>query len=341
MTKTMIGILGSTSYTGQELVRILARHPAASFAFLASRSNPAKRYCGIFPEMLGVCDEVLLSPDDAAGRDADCVFSCLPHALSAHHLAPFIARGIRVVDLSADFRIKDASAYARWYKAEHPDPARLAEAAYGLPERYRREIGAARICANPGCYATCVLLPLLPLLAHRGTTVESIIADSKSGVSGAGRTLKLSSHFVEANENISPYSVGRTHRHVVEMEQEMSLAAGAEVRMTFSPHVAPLNRGILSTIYFRCNRTAAECLDILREAYADEPFVRLRPPEDLPTVKGVAFTNYCDISVTGGGAGQPLIAVSAVDNLLKGASGQAVQNMNIMLGLKETEGLAG
>jgi N-acetyl-gamma-glutamyl-phosphate reductase len=266
----------------------------------------------------------------------------LPHAASAELLLPVIERGVKVIDLSADFRIRDADVYKKWYcddkHPQHPAPHLLKEAVFGLCEHYRERIAKASILANPGCYVTSVLLPLLPLYKG-GVEIDMVIADSKSGVSGAGRGLKQNTHFPEANENFSAYSVGHKHRHTPEMEQELSLAAGKPVTITFSPHLLPINRGILSTIYIKTNISAAQCSEIVKKFYANEPFVRVREPSDLPQIANVVHTNYCDIAFTGGTDGLPIIAVSTLDNLIKGASGQALQNMNIMFGLQETMGL--
>ena len=338
-TKISIGILGATSYTGIELVRMLAHHEQVEIAFVSSRSNPSERLAKIFPELKGIFDGVLISPDEAKSKLVDCVFSCLPHAVSADILLSFIAKGTRCIDLSADFRLKDPVVYEKWYKHAHPEPELLADAVYGLPEHYRKQIATAKILANPGCYVTSVLLPLMPLFRHQNSRIEWVIADSKSGVSGAGRTLKLTSQFVEANENFTAYSVGHLHRHTPEMEQELSNAAGRPVTLTFSPHLVPINRGILSTIYLKTPLSAAECRDICAAAYKNEPFVRMREADDLPNVHNIAHTNYCDIAFTGGTDGHPVIAVSALDNLIKGASGQAVQNMNVMFGFPETAAL--
>ncbi len=339
MSKVRVGILGATSYTGVELVRMLAWHPSVSIAFVSSQSHASERLSTIFPALKGINDDVLISPEEAQTKDADCIFSCLPHAVSAGLLIPFIEKNIKVIDLSADFRLRDTEVYKKWYKTEHPSPEYLKKAVYGLPEHYRSQIASASIIANPGCYVTSVLLPLIPLLKKAGNDIEWIIADSKSGVSGAGRTLKLNTHFVEANENFTAYSVGHLHRHTPEMEQELSVAAGKEIKLTFSPHLLPVNRGILSTIYLKTTMSPAECQEIVRESYQNEPFVRIREAGDLPSVAGVAHTNYCDIAFTGGKEGLPVIAVSALDNLVKGASGQALQNLNIMYGLPETAGL--
>lgn len=336
--KINTGILGATSYTGVELVRLLAGHGMTGIDFVSSRSSAGERFNTIFPETKNVFDAVLITPDEAKARVVDCVFSCLPHAVSAELCLPFIKKGVTVIDLSADFRLKDPAVYETWYQHRHPAAHLLKDAVYGLPEHYREQIAQAKILANPGCYVTSVLLPLMPLFKSKGTRIEWVIVDSKSGVSGAGRALRQNTHFCEANENFSAYSVGHAHRHTPEMEQELSFAAGRKVSLTFSPHLLPVNRGILSTIYIKTALSAAECAGIAAAAYKGEPFVRIREEDDLPDIHRVAFTNYCDIAFTGGGT-QPVIAVSALDNLIKGASGQAVQNMNIMFGFPETTGL--
>jgi N-acetyl-gamma-glutamyl-phosphate reductase len=337
--KITIGILGATGYTGIELIRILKTHPSISIAFVSSQSYAGQKLSAVFPQMKSICDDVLLAPEKTINIAVDCVFSCLPHAASAGFLMPFITKNSKVIDLSADFRIKDPQEYTKWYKTEHPCPELLDEAVFGLCEHYRNDIAHTQILANPGCYSTSIMLPLLPLFKDKGAKISLVIADSKSGVSGAGRSLKLSSHFSEAHENFSAYSIGHAHRHIAEIEQELSGACGKQVTITFSPHLLPTNRGILSTIYIVTNRSAAECLDIVKNAYKNEPFVRMREPLDLPSIGGVANTNFCDITFTGGENGRPVIAVSALDNLIKGASGQAVQNMNIMFGFPETTAL--
>jgi N-acetyl-gamma-glutamyl-phosphate reductase len=336
--KINIGILGATSYTGLELVRLCAGHGMVSVNFVSSRSSAGERFDKIFPETRNIFDAELITPDEAKTQKTDCVFSCLPHAVSADLCMPFIEKGVRVIDLSADFRLKDPAVYESWYKHKHPAAHLLRDSVYGLPEHYRKQIAQAGILANPGCYVTSVLLPLLPLFKAKGAEIEWVIVDSKSGASGAGRTLKQNTHFCEANENFSAYSLCHAHRHTPEMEQELSLAAGRKVALTFSPHLLPVNRGILSTIYIKTALSADECGRIASAAYGREPFVRVRGADDLPDIRDVVFTNFCDIAFTGGGA-HPVIAVSALDNLVKGASGQAVHNMNIMFGFPETTGL--
>jgi N-acetyl-gamma-glutamyl-phosphate reductase len=337
--KITIGILGATGYAGIELVKILKHHPLVSISFVSSQTYAGQRLSAVFPEMKMICDDVLLAPEKALQEKVDCVFSCLPHATSAALLMPFIKNKIKVIDLSADFRIRDPQVYEKWYKTPHPCPDLLHKAVFGLCEHYRSDIAKARIIANPGCYSSSIMLPLLPLFKDRETEISLVIADSKSGVSGAGRSLKLTSLFAEVHEDFSAYSVGHTHRHIPEIEQEFTRAAGKPVTITFSPHLLPTNRGILSTLYITTNRTAAECLDIVKKAYTDEPFIRVREPNDLPSLNDVVRTNFCDMTFTGGVDGRPVIAVATIDNLVKGASGQAVQNMNIMFGFEETAAL--
>jgi N-acetyl-gamma-glutamyl-phosphate reductase len=338
-SKIKIGILGATGYSGVELVKILKHHPLVSISFVSSQSYAGQPLSDVFPELKMICDDVLCAPEKTLEQTADCVFSCLPHAASAPLLVPFIKKGIKVIDLSADFRIRDVHEYEKWYKTKHPCPELLAKAVFGLCEHYRSDIAKARIVANPGCYSSSIMLPLLPLFKDNGMEISLVIADSKSGVSGAGRSLKLTSHFAEVHENFSAYSIGHSHRHIAEIEQEFTRAAGKPVTITFSPHLLPTNRGILSTLYIVTNRTAAQCLDIVKKAYAGEPFIRVREAGDLPSIGDVAQTNFCDMTFIQGADGQPVIAVAALDNLVKGASGQAVQNMNIMFGFNETTAL--
>jgi N-acetyl-gamma-glutamyl-phosphate reductase len=278
---------------------------------------------------------------------ANVVFCCLPHVAAQGPVAAARRAGARVIDLSADFRIHDAKAYEAWYGHAHTEPEALAEAVYGLPELHRDEISTTNLVANPGCYPTSIILGLAPL-AKQGWLRGAIIADSKSGVSGAGRGLSLKTHFVEANENMSPYSIGRTHRHLAEMEQELgTLTAstnghGADpLQIVFSPHLLPVNRGILSTIYVHLPEglTETQVRAAYEEAYALEPFVHLLKPGQVATLAHAVHTNFCAIGLTFVPGTDLLIVTAAIDNLIKGASGQAVQNMNIMLGCDEKMGL--
>ncbi len=336
------GVAGATGYTGFELIQILRRHPQVQLAWLTSESSAGGRLRDVF-----ACpfDDELLPLGQALNErlgEVDVVFLCLPHAAAMNAAAQVLAAGVRVIDLSADFRLQDALTYQRWYGHTHTQAHLLSEAIYGIPELTRAQVRTARLVANPGCYPTSVILALAPL-ARAGLLRGRVIADSKSGVSGAGRGLKLSSHFVEANENLTPYSIGRNHRHLPEMEEQLQrqCAAGAgPFHLIFSPHLLPVNRGILSTIYVELPETLdAEALaSLYREMYAGEPFVHLLGLNQAATLRHTVHTNRCAIglSLQPGGL---LIVTSSIDNLLKGASGQAVQNMNVMWGLPETTAL--
>ena len=341
------GIIGVTGYTGIELYKLLRSHPAAEVAWLTSESYAGQRLSDVFP-----CpwDEPLLAMADAPLAGADVVFLCLPHAASMPAVAAVRAAGAKAIDLSADFRLHDAATYQRWYDTPHSEPALLAEAVYGLPELHRTEIASAGLVANPGCYPTSVILGLAPL-ARAGWMDGQVIVDSKSGVSGAGRKAKLSNSFVEANENLSPYSIGYSHRHIAEMEQELfglaqtegqrSRGAEEQVQIVFSPHLLPVSRGILSTMYVTLPDGVDEAAvrAVYARAYANEPFVHLLPAGQLATLHHALRSNRCAIGLTFVPGTSTLIITSTIDNLLKGASGQAVQNMNVMFGLAETMGL--
>ena len=330
------GIYGATGYTGWELVKILQRHPAADIAFVASRSQAGKTLRDLFPAAPPL---PLVAGPDAPLDEADVVFLCLPHAAAAETALVALAAGKRVVDLSADFRLRDATTYARWYAHTHPAPELLAEAVYGLTEVCRAALPGARLVANPGCYPTSVLLALRPLLLSDIPLTGPIIADSASGVSGAGRSPTLTTHFVEVADNFSPYKIGRAHRHLPEMEQAIGHWRPDAPPLLFSPHLLPVPRGILSTIYVTLDTDATESeLRRLYEAtYDGEPFVRVLPAGELATLAHANYTNRCVMALTL--VGRTLILTSAIDNLIKGAAGQAVQNMNAMFGCAETVGL--
>ncbi len=336
-----VGIFGATGYTGVELVKLLGRHSHARIAFAHSESHAGAR----LSEVLACPFDIpLVSADDAPLHKADVVFSCLPHGASAALCKRALDAGRRVIDLSADFRLRDAATYAHWYGHPHPYPDLLPLAAYGLPEVHRREIAQAQLVANPGCYPTSIILGLLPLIEAGALADPLVIADSKSGVSGAGRKPSLTTHFVEVNESLAPYSIGRAHRHLPEIEQMLNaLRPGVPpepIRLIFSPHLLPISRGILSMIYLRINALREDVLTLFNRRYADEPFVRILPAGQIATIAHAAHTNYAVISV------HPVAElpdrvqiVCCIDNLVKGASGQAIQNMNVMFGLDETEGL--
>lgn len=334
---TRIAILGATGYTALELIKILLRHDEAEIVTLTSRQEGSPLVAMIHPSLNGRLDLCLenLGPTEVAGR-AECVFSCLPHGASASVIPHLLDAGCRVVDFSADYRLNNAEVFAQWYGQKHADPDRLGNVVYGLPELFRDDIVDAPLVANPGCYPTSAILPLAPLLQAGLIEPREIIVDSKSGISGAGRTPKLTTHYTECNESISAYNIGR-HRHTPEIEQVLSTTAGAEVTTIFTPHLTPMDRGILTTTYSRPKGTLAEekLLDTLREFYADEPFVRV--VDHLPGTKDSTGTNFCDITariVRGW-----VITISCLDNLVKGASGSAVQNFNLMFGYPETTAL--
>jgi N-acetyl-gamma-glutamyl-phosphate reductase len=332
-----VAILGATGYTALEAMKILLRHPDVRIVAVTSRQEGRTPVSSVHPSLVGRLDLPLedLGPEEVGSRAA-CVFSCLPHCASAEIVPRILAAGARVVDFSADYRLDDAETFREWYGHEHPDPERLGRTVYGLPELFRDAIREARLVANPGCYSTSAILPLAPLLARGLIERDDIIVDSKSGVSGAGRTPKLMTHFPECNESMSAYNVGR-HRHTPEIEQVVARHAGARPRVIFTPQLAPMDRGILSTIYAKPTRTLTErdVMDALRDAYAGERFVRV--VDHLPGTKDTVDTNFCD--VTARVVGGRILLISCLDNLVKGAAGAAVQNFNVLFGLPETAGL--
>jgi N-acetyl-gamma-glutamyl-phosphate reductase len=332
-----VGVYGATGYTGFELIRILRRHPDVSLVWATSESQAGACLSDVFPVPW---DLPLIAEADADPGAADAVFCCLPSGAAMKAVVATHAAGTKAVDLSADFRLRDPAVYEQWYGLAHTAPDLLPGAVYGLPEVYRPDIRRANLVANPGCYPTSILLALYPLLRAGLIADGPIIADSKSGVSGAGRKPSLKTHFVEANENFSPYNIGRAHRHWPEMAQEIGGMGGNGNALIFSPHLTPVDRGILSTLYVPVS--PVEMLETLHnvysETYAGEPFVWLLPEGQLATMAHAVRTNRCVLSLTLAGPGQ-LIVCSAIDNLVKGAAGQAVQNFNLMFGLDETAGL--
>ena len=331
-----IGIVGD-GYTAAELLRILAGHPGVEPVCILSTENIGRRMDAIYPHLTGICS-LVCEPSDVQsliGR-CDAVFLALPHGLSVEMAPQLLAAGIQCIDLGADFRLKDSGLYEEYYELVHGAPQLLAEAVYGLPELYREAIKSARLVANPGCFPTGAILPLAPLLKQGILETEGIVVDSKSGVSGAGRTLKQASHFCEVNEGIKAYGIGN-HRHGPEIAQELSLAAGTRVEMDFTPHLVPMNRGILTTIYARLTAGMEPGLvrEVLEKQYGPEQFVQVLPEGTVPHTKWVYGSNYVHIGIHVEPARRRVILVSAIDNLNKGASGQAVQNMNLMLGFNE------
>ncbi len=336
-----IGIAGASGYTGAELLRILVQHPAARVAALTAETHANQPISQIFPSLRQFVDLTCLPLDPARlAADADFVFLALPHKASMTVGAALLERGVRVLDLSADFRLKDAAAYPVWYGMTHETPSLLAEAVYGLPEIHGKAVAGARLVAVPGCYPTSAILGLAPLLKHRLIDPGTIVIDSISGVSGAGRKPELHTLFCEVNENLKAYGVAR-HRHTPEIEQELSGIAGQPVTVTFTPHLAPLTRGILTTTTARLaeRMTTGELLGTYRAFYGERPFVRVLEEGKLPETKHVLHSNLCDIGVVSDPRTGRVIVVSAIDNLVKGASGQAVQCFNLMAGLGEATGL--
>jgi N-acetyl-gamma-glutamyl-phosphate reductase len=338
-----IAVVGASGYTGIELIRLLHNHPEVAVTCVTSEQSAGRRLAEVFPSVRDRCDLVLenLEPVRVAER-ADVVFTALPHKAAMEVVPTFLKLGKRVVDLSADYRLRSAAEYGRWYEP-HLNPELLAKAVYGLPELRRSGVVRAKLVANPGCYPTSVLLGLAPLLREGVIDPATIIVDSKSGVSGAGRSAKVDNLYCEVNDGFKAYGVGGVHRHIPEIEQELSLLAGREVTITFTPHLVPMDRGILSTIYAAPveGKAMPALTDLYRQFYAGEPFVRILPAGTFPATAYVRGSNFCDIGVTVDQRTGRIIVVSAIDNLVKGAAGQAVQNMNIMCGLPETMGLEG
>jgi len=337
-----VAIMGGSGYTGVELMRLIAGHPGLSLAAVSSRQHQGKPAAELFPALAGAVELDFCAPDpkQLAG-DARLVFLAVPHKAAMAAAPALLEAGAKVVDLSADFRIRDAAVYEKWY-SPHTAPQLLGRAVYGLCEHYRQDIRSAGLVANPGCYVTSVLMALIPLLRAGLVQADGLIADSASGVSGAGRKASEALLHGEVHESYKPYAVAG-HRHTPEMEQELSRAAGREVRLTFTPHLLPMDRGILSTIYARpaAGANAEAVRAVWQEAYAAEPFVRLLPAGRLPATKAVRGTNLVDLAAETDPRSGLIKLFSALDNLTKGASGQAVQNANLMLGLEETAGLAG
>lgn len=328
-------IVGATGYTGAVLTDILSEHPGVELRTLTSKSYVGSHVTDIFPRLR--VDGAYSEYSEESIREADVAFICYPHAQSHPVVAELLESGVRVIDLGADFRLKDPGAYNFWYDFEHPYPSLVSEAVYGLTEKYRDKIGSARLVANPGCYPTAMLLSLLPAADKIDAT--GVIVDSKSGVSGAGKTPSAKTHFCEVTGDFKAYGeIG--HRHTAEMVQEVSLAAGRDVVVAFTPHLLPVDRGIFSTVYFRPGGPAngiSDWLEVFRDFYAGEPFVEV--VDWVPSLGEVVGTNFCRLTVREDRAAKVVKVFAVIDNLVKGASGQAVQNMNCMFGLDETTGL--
>lgn len=338
--KTKVGIIGATGYTGVELLRLLLHHPEVEVTALTSQKYAGVPIDQVFPSLMKhlqlKCEELAV---DQISKKTDFIFTAVPHKTAMEIVPLFCRQGKRVVDLSADFRFKDAGVYERWYQ-KHTSADLLPESVYGLPELHRDKIRNAKIVGNPGCYPTGALIGLIPLVEKGMVSLENIVIDSKSGVSGAGRDVVLESLFCEVNEGVKAYKIFE-HRHLPEIEQELSEMTQKKVAVTFVPHLIPIDRGILTTIYLILTKKwkTEEVLNAFQEHYQKEPFIRIYSKGKLPNTKDVRGSNYCDIGVKVNEADGRTVIITAIDNLVKGASGEAVQNMNIMLGFPETMGL--
>ncbi len=339
VSKVKIAILGASGYTGAELIRLLASHPHADIRILTADRKAGRTMAEVFPHLGAVSLPDLVSLDDADFSSVDAVFCCLPHGTTQDVIAA-LPSTVRIVDLSADFRLRDPGVYAEWYGHAHKAVSLQEDAVYGLTEWNRAAVAAARLVANPGCYPTSILLPLIPLLKDGLISSQGIIADSKSGVSGAGRAAKEANLYTEVTEGIHAYGIA-SHRHTPEIEQELTVAAGVPVALTFSPHLMPMSRGMLSTIYVQMSegQTVAALRDALVRAYRNEPFVRVVPGSTVPATRHVRGSNHCLINVFPDRVPGRVIICSVIDNLVKGASGQALQNFNVQFGFDETMGL--
>ncbi|HXX80502.1 MAG TPA: N-acetyl-gamma-glutamyl-phosphate reductase [Thermodesulfovibrionales bacterium] len=338
---TKVAICGGSGYAGAELLRILALHPHVEVTAVTSEKSPGKKVTDLFPHLslykdltYEVLDREKILPK------AELFFMALPHAASQEAVDFFASQGKRVIDLSADYRLKHAQTYEEWYKVPHRFPRTLKKAVYGLPELYRKKIAKSLIIANPGCYPTGAVIGLFPAVKHAFIHPDTIVIDSKSGTSGAGRQSDVVFSFCEVNEGFKAYSIG-SHRHTPEIEQELSIAAGKEIRVNFTPHLVPLDRGILTTIYAKLNKSldVKAIHHVYALLYGREPFTEVLPLGKFPNVKNVRGTNLCHIGIAVSKRTNTLIVVTAIDNLVKGASGQAVHNMNIMMGFDEETGL--
>jgi len=338
--KIRVGIVGATGYTGVELLRLLLHHPRVEVTALTSQKYAGVPIDQVFPSLMKdldlKCEELSV---EQISEKTDFLFTAVPHKTAMEIVPKFYRLGKRIVDLSADFRLKDATIYEKWYQ-KHTAVDLLSESVYGLPELHREKIRNAKIVGNPGCYPTGALVGLIPLVKKGMISVENIVIDSKSGVTGAGRDVVLESLFCEVNEGVKAYKIF-AHRHTPEIDQELSLLARKEIRVTFVPHLIPMDRGILSTLYVRLTKKmkTEELLDVFHDFYRGEPFVRIYSKEKFPNTKNVRGSNFCDIAVAVSEPDGRAVVVTAIDNLVKGASGEAVQNMNIMLGYPETMGL--
>jgi N-acetyl-gamma-glutamyl-phosphate reductase len=333
-----VGIIGGTGYTGVELLRLLSAHPQTELKVITSRSEAGRSVAELFPNLRGHTDLTFIEPDPARFETCDCVFFATPNGVAMTQVSDFLQAGIRVIDLAADFRIKDQGIWEYWYSMSHACPELLSEAVYGLPERHRDAIKSARLVANPGCYPTAVLLGFLPLVEEGLVDVGRLIADAKSGVSGAGRGANVGTLMGEVGESFKAYGIPG-HRHQPEINQTLTQVAGSDVGLTFVPHMVPMIRGIEATLYASLNDTTRDVQGLFEGYYENEPFVDVLPPGSHPETRSVRGSNHCRIAVHRPLDGDVVVISSVIDNLVKGAAGQAVQNMNLMFGLAEDCGL--
>lgn len=336
-----VGVLGATGYAGIETVRLLAGHPDAEITRVVSHSNAGVKVSTLYPNLRGICDMEFSALDaDNIAESCDVVFTALPHGASKEVIPRLYEKGLRIIDLSGDFRYDDPAVYEKWYGQPHSDPELLDKAVYGLCELYRNKISKAKLIGNPGCYTTCSITGLYPIVKSGIADNHSIIIDAKSGVTGAGRGLNLANMFCECTETMKAYKIA-THRHTSEIEQELSHAAGEEVMLSFTPHLAPMKRGIFATSYINLKgkHTTEEIVDIYKEFYKGEKFIDVYDAGTLPELKNVVGSNRVGIGIVVDSRLNRAVIISCIDNLIKGASGQAIQNMNIMFGLPEDTGL--
>lgn len=332
-----VGVVGGTGYTGVELLRLLARHPGAQLHAITSRGDAGTPVADMFPSLRGRIDLRFVAPSEARLAECDVVFFATPNGIAMQQAAELVAAGVRVIDLAADFRIRDVAEWEKWYGMQHAAPELVAEAVYGLPERNREQIRTARVLANPGCYPTAVQLGFMPLVEAGVVDLAHLVADAKSGVSGAGRKAEVHTLFAEAADNFKAYGVPG-HRHLPEIRQGLSTMAGGSVGLTFVPHLTPMIRGIHATLYARLERDI-DLQSLFEARYRGEAFVDVLPAGSHPETRSVRASNLCRIAVHRPQGGDTVVILSVIDNLVKGAAGQAVQNMNIMFGLPETDGL--
>lgn len=338
MQKKKIGIIGATGYTGSELVRILTHHPNTEIIFITSESRKGELFSDVHPFFQGIEDQKLISINDISAYEPDLVFLALPHGISMDFVKKYHHKSFKIVDLSGDFRLSAAEIYEDWYQKKHIFPEGIKDAVYGSPELFSKKIASAKLVANPGCFPTSAILAIAPLISKKLIETNPIIIDSKTGVTGAGIKSKPVNLYSNVNDNFKAYGI-KTHRHTIEIQGKLNEVGTTDTMVQFTPHLLPVDRGILSTTYLRANKPVTEKMlhEIYESFYENAPFVRLR--KNIPSIKDVRGSNYCDIHINYDERTNLIIIVSVIDNLVKGAAGQAVQNMNLMFGFEETMGL--